>query len=94
MEPDEFRQWRKSLGWKQKDAAEKLGLKKRVIQYYEKGHRDGKAVAIPKSVELACLALALGHEGWDGETAARAIERRMPATREAAVARPEDNAAS
>ncbi|WP_082536950.1 MULTISPECIES: helix-turn-helix domain-containing protein [unclassified Aureimonas] len=80
MEPDEFRQWRKSLGWKQKDAAEKLGLKKRVIQYYEKGDRDGKAVAIPTSVELACLALALGHDAWDGEVAARAIEGRTAPT--------------
>ncbi|WP_082490998.1 helix-turn-helix transcriptional regulator [Aureimonas sp. Leaf454] len=76
MKPDEFRSWRKSLGWKQKDAAERLGLKKRVIQYYEKGDRDGKSVAIPTSVELACLALALGHETYDAEMAARAIEQR------------------
>lgn len=74
MEPNEFRQWRKSLGWKQKDAAEKLGLKKRVIQYYEKGDRDGKAVAIPRSVELACLALALGHEKWDLDIATSALD--------------------
>lgn len=79
MEPTEFRTWRKSLGWKQKDAAERLGLKKRVIQYYEKGDRDGKAVSIPTSVELACLALALGHEAWDGEIAAQAIEIRSRA---------------
>lgn len=65
MTPDTFKTWRKSLGLKQKEAAEKLGLKKRVIQYYEKGHRDGKTVEIPKNVELACVALALGYEGFD-----------------------------
>jgi transcriptional regulator with XRE-family HTH domain len=66
MNADSFKAWRKSLGLKQKDAAEKLGLKKRVIQYYEKGHRDGKDIEIPKTVELACLALALGFEDYDG----------------------------
>ncbi len=67
MNADSFKTWRKSLGLKQKDAAEKLGLKKRVIQYYEKGHRDGKDIEIPKTVELACLALALGFESYDGQ---------------------------
>lgn len=65
MAPDVFRRWRQSLGMKQKDAAERLGLKKRVIQYYEKGHRGGKPVEIPRTVELACLALTLGHERFD-----------------------------
>ncbi|MBO0662626.1 helix-turn-helix transcriptional regulator [Jiella sp. CQZ9-1] len=65
MTPQTFKEWRKALGFKQKEVAEKLGLKKRVIQYYEKGHRDGKAVEIPKSIELACLALALGYEHYD-----------------------------
>lgn len=71
MTPESFRAWRKSLGWKQKDAAEKLGLKKRVIQYYEKGNRDGKTVEIPKTVELACLALALGLDSYDGQPVPR-----------------------
>lgn len=66
MDSESFKDWRRSLGLKQKDAAEKLGLKKRVIQYYEKGDRDGKRVDIPKTVELACLALALGFESYDG----------------------------
>ena len=65
MTPDHFRRWRASLGLKQKDAAERLGLKKRVIQYYEKGDRDGKPVEIPLSVELACQALSLGHSRFD-----------------------------
>ena len=54
MTPHQFKAWRKAMGLKQKEAAERLGLKKRVIQYYEHGHRDGKKVAVPKSVELAC----------------------------------------
>lgn len=65
MDRDDFRAWRRSLGLKQRDAAEKLGLKKRVIQYYEKGDRDGKKVDIPKAVELACMALSLGFEAYD-----------------------------
>lgn len=78
MEPDDFRGWRKALGWKQKDAADRLGLKKRVIQYYEKGHRDGKRVEIPKTVELACLALSLGYDGYDGGTLPAMAPLRRP----------------
>ena len=71
MTPERFRAWRKGLGLKQKDAADRLGLKKRVIQYYEKGDRDGKEVEIPKTVELACLALALGYRSYDGRPLTR-----------------------
>lgn len=66
MTPDQFREWRRSLGLKQKDAADLLGLKKRMIQYYEKGNRDGKPVSIPKSVRLACYALHKGIGDYDG----------------------------
>jgi transcriptional regulator with XRE-family HTH domain len=66
MTPHQFKAWRKAMGLKQKEAAEQLGLKKRVIQYYEHGHRDGKKVAVPKSVELACYALSLGIASYDG----------------------------
>lgn len=51
---------------KQKEAADQLGLKKRMIQYYEKGSRDGKEVQIPKTVELACFALSCGVDAFDG----------------------------
>ena len=67
MSADQFRVWRRSMGLKQKDAAELLGLKKRMIQYYEKGARDGKAVTIPKSVRLACYALKKGIADYDGQ---------------------------
>jgi transcriptional regulator with XRE-family HTH domain len=54
------------MGLRQKEAADRLGLKKRVIQYYERGHRDGKKVEVPKAVELACYALSRGVEEYDG----------------------------
>jgi transcriptional regulator with XRE-family HTH domain len=54
------------MGLKQKEAAERLGLKKRVIQYYERGSRDGRDIEIPKSVELACYALTVGVAAYDG----------------------------
>ena len=66
MNSDQFKAWRKSHGLKQKDAAALLGLKKRMIQYYEKGERDGKDVTIPRSVRLACYALSQGIVDFDG----------------------------
>jgi transcriptional regulator with XRE-family HTH domain len=56
--PEEFKNWRKSLSMKQKEAADRLGLKKRMIQYYEKGERNGREVEIPLTVELACFAVS------------------------------------
>lgn len=67
MSGEAFRDWRKRLGLKQKDAAELLGLKKRMIQYYETGKRSGNDVAIPKSIRLACYALERGIGDFDGE---------------------------
>ena len=66
MQPDAFRGWRKALGLSQKEAAEALGLKRRVVQYYEKGERDGEPVTIPKTVRLACFALSEGCEDYAG----------------------------
>ncbi|MTI45566.1 XRE family transcriptional regulator [Roseibium hamelinense] len=66
MSPEQFRDWRKSLGLKQKEAADQLGLKKRMIQYYEKGNRDGRPVDIPKSIRLACYALSRGIVDFNG----------------------------
>lgn len=93
MKPEEFKAWRKSLGLSQKKAADALGLKNRIVQYYEKGERDGEKVKIPKHVRLACCALSLGitdYQGPEGE-APRADGRkrgrkrkgREPATSEA-----------
>ncbi|SIS74604.1 helix-turn-helix domain-containing protein [Insolitispirillum peregrinum] len=66
MTHKDFRQWRKSLKLSQKDAAEALGLKRRVVQYYEKGERDGEKIEIPKTVRLACYALAQGISDYFG----------------------------
>ncbi|MFO1187683.1 MAG: helix-turn-helix transcriptional regulator [Alphaproteobacteria bacterium] len=62
----DFKRWRKSLDLSQKEAANALGLKRRVVQYYEKGERDGKEIDIPKSVRLACLAIVQGEEDYHG----------------------------
>lgn len=70
MSPEQFRSWRKALGLRQKEAAERLGLKKRMIQYYEKGDRNGRPVEIPRAVRLACYALSMGIGDFDGQTAA------------------------
>ncbi|WP_337998003.1 helix-turn-helix transcriptional regulator [Oleispirillum naphthae] len=60
MDAKQLKAWRKNLGLSQKEAAEALGLKRRIFQYYEKGERDGEAVKVPKTVRLACWALAHG----------------------------------
>lgn len=67
MNSRQFREWRRALGLKQKEAADMLGLKKRMIQYYEKGERDGKKVDIPLYVRLACYALHSGVADYDGD---------------------------
>ncbi len=74
MEPGDFKKWRKSLKFSQKEAAQALGLKRRMIQYYEKGERDGDKVEIPRSVRLACFALSEGVEDYHGPI--RKIKRR------------------
>ena len=66
MTPGDFKAWRKSLGLSQKKAADALGLKNRIVQYYEKGERDGDKVKIPKHVRLACYALSLGVGDYHG----------------------------
>ncbi|MCI5045944.1 MAG: helix-turn-helix domain-containing protein [Aquisalinus sp.] len=66
MEPGDFKKWRKAMGLSQKDAAHALGLKRRMIQYYEKGERDGEKVQIPLTVRLACYALTEGVADYRG----------------------------
>lgn len=68
MKPSDFKRWRKSLHLSQKQAADALGLKRRVVQYYEKGMRDGYPVEIPKAVRLACFALVEGCDDYSGPT--------------------------
>lgn len=66
MRPQDFKRWRKALSYSQKEAAEALGLKRRVVQYYEKGERGGAKVKIPKTVRLACAALSHGLADYQG----------------------------
>lgn len=66
MKPSEFKAWRKHMKMTQKDAASALGLKSRIIQYYEKGERNGEKFAIPRAIELACYALTLGIGSYSG----------------------------
>ena len=74
MSPAQFKAWRKSLKLKQAEAAELLGFKKRIIQYYEKGERDGKPIEIPKYVRLACWALANNVSDFDGAVAKKTAQ--------------------
>jgi transcriptional regulator with XRE-family HTH domain len=69
MSADAFKQWRKRLGLSQKEAADALGLKRRAVQYYEKGERGGDPVPIPKTVRLACYALGQGCTDYAGPEA-------------------------
>lgn len=66
MSPSSFKRWRKSLKLSQKEAANALGLKRRAVQYYEKGERNGEALNIPKAVRLACFALSQGCNDFEG----------------------------
>lgn len=66
MSPEMFKAWRKSLGLSQKEAALALGLRRRIVQYYEKGSRDGVEVEVPKTVRLACFALTRGCQDYSG----------------------------
>ncbi len=66
MTPRKFKRWRKRLKLSQKEAADALGLKPRMIQYYEKGERNGEKVKIPKTVRLACFAIDQGVDDYDG----------------------------
>jgi transcriptional regulator with XRE-family HTH domain len=68
MKGHEFKRWRKSLNFNQKEAADALGLKRRVVQYYEKGERSGgKPVKIPRTVRLACYAILIGVTDYHGD---------------------------
>ena len=73
MSAEDFRAWRNVMGLTQGEAAEALGLSKSSIELYEKGERrdDGRPVVIPRTVELACAALA-------GETAPSRIKPEFP----------------
>ncbi|WP_036839711.1 helix-turn-helix domain-containing protein [Pleomorphomonas oryzae] len=72
MDAETFRAWRQRQGLTQDEAAQHLGLKRRMIQYYERGERGGRHVAIPKHVRLACWAISQGIRDFDGQEAGEA----------------------
>ena len=51
MDKVSFKKWRKKNGFSQQEAASMLGLKRRMIQYYEKGKKGDKDIQIPKYIE-------------------------------------------
>ena len=55
--PDDFKQRREMLGLTQQKFAERLGLARRTVQYYESGELD-----IPRTVKLALQALELEYK--------------------------------
>ena len=56
MSSEQFKMKREMLSFTQQQLADRLGLSRRVIQYYEAGQ------IIPKTVELAMSALELDHK--------------------------------
>lgn len=72
MTSEQFKAWRAYMDLSQQGAADMLGLSKGSVELYERGrrHEDNRPVVIPKTVELACAALALGIRSYDGPQAA------------------------
>ena len=83
LKPEEFKSWRKSMGLGQREAADRLGLRKRMIQYYEKGEREGKEVEIPLTVALACFAVSKNVLNYDGVKA----KKIKPSAKKAKIAK-------
>ena len=66
MSAEACRAWRVAAGLTQSEAADRLGLKRRMVQYYEKGARGAHPVVVPRSVRLACYAIGQGVADFDG----------------------------
>lgn len=65
MTGEDFKAWRAAMGLSQRAAAETLGLSRGTVENYERGHLvDGRPSLIPKTVGLACAALAAGLDVW------------------------------
>ena len=79
---------RSSRLWPRRQRWFRLGLKKRMIQYYEKGARDGRPVEIPLAVRLACYAISAGITDFDGRATSRTP---LGVTSPATVAEPADD---
>lgn len=64
----QFKAWRKHMGFTMAEAAKALGISPGSVELYERGARrdNSRPVVIPRPVELACAALALGIKGYEG----------------------------
>ena len=64
MTPTDFIEWRKRCGLSRIAASRALGMSRSMLFDYERGVARGKgrAISIPRVVELACLALELRPE--------------------------------
>lgn len=71
MTPEQFKAWRAHMKLSQVSAADALGISRQSIENYERGSRreDERPVIIPKTVELACAAIALGIKSYGGPDA-------------------------
>ncbi|SFU23291.1 helix-turn-helix transcriptional regulator [Mesorhizobium sp. YR577] len=69
MTADDFKEWRRAMGFSREEAAYALGLSKPTIENYESGRRRGsnRPVVIPKPVALACAAIYHCVEPWPTE---------------------------
>jgi transcriptional regulator with XRE-family HTH domain len=64
MTPDDFRAWRKRMGWTKVRAARELGISQASVSLYEKGERydlPGVPVTIPRAIVLSCKLLEQQH---------------------------------
>jgi hypothetical protein len=74
MSAADFAHWMREMGWSFAEAAEALGVSKRMLKYYSAGTH-----AVPKAVCLACMHLASAQAGENG--------RRSPQHQRAAASR-------
>lgn len=65
MTPQEFKNWRKDMGFTQKQAAARLGVTSLSIENWERGiRRDGKPAPISLAVAYACTAIYHRLKPW------------------------------
>lgn len=65
MKPEDFKRWRKEMGFSQKQAATALDVSSVTIENWERGHRlDGKPAPISLVVAYACTAMFHKMNPW------------------------------
>lgn len=59
MKADDFAAWRKHMKFNGTEAANQLGISRNTVRWYEEGRHQP-----PRSIALACTAIALGLRPW------------------------------